>query len=106
MASSQEDSFEGKQLRLAEAVQRASRSLAVPSRDQADLTSALRKQFPGAYQCGSCGFGPVDHAACADLRRHHGEKTAHGVISNACPKCGWFSEKIAEWPAWDGNVHS
>ena len=70
------------------------------------LREALRRQFPNAYQCRRCGCGPVDHTACADLRAHHGERRGGGggAISNACPKCGWFSANIADWPPWDGRV--
>ncbi len=70
----------------------------------AALQSTLRRQFPNAHQCGRCGFGPVDHLACADLSRHHGEQHGNAKISNACPKCQWFSAQIADWPAWDGHV--
>jgi hypothetical protein len=27
-----------------------------------------------------------------------------GVINNACPRCGWFSSDIDEWPRWDGQL--
>ena len=29
-----------------------------------------------------------------------------GHISNACPRCGWFTPTLSEWPAWDGLYHS
>ena len=48
----------------------------------------------------------VDHVACTDLRSHHGEKRGGGLISNACPKCSWFSPQITDWPLWDGKVWS
>jgi hypothetical protein len=67
---------------------------------QERLRQELRRQFPNAYQCGGCGFGPVDHKACHDLTTHNGE----GGINNACPQCGWFRSEIAQWPKWDGNL--
>ena len=36
------------------------------------LEQQLHSQFPNARQCGGCGAGPVDHAACDDLTAHHG----------------------------------
>ena len=63
----------------------------------------LKALFPHARQCGSCGFGPVEHMACGDLAAHHGELRAGDVrIDNACPACGWFAESIEQWPQWDG----
>ena len=64
----------------------------------------LKALFPHARQCGSCGFGPVEHMACSDLAAHHGELRAGAGarIDNACPACGWFAENIEQWPAWDG----
>jgi len=36
-------------------------------------------------------------------RAHHGEARGAGVrVSNACPKCGWFSDNINDWPKWVG----
>merc|ERR1712137_629474 len=37
------------------------------------LAEQLRRQMPNARQCGGCGFGPIDHGWCADLRAHHNE---------------------------------
>ena len=56
-----------------------------------------------AHMCGKCGFGPVEHTRCSDLAAHHGEASgARGRVSNGCPACGWFSERIGDWPRWDG----
>ena len=80
---------------------------------------ALRLLFPNARMCGQCSYGPVDHAACADLTAHHGEPGGRGAfglfartrlgpssssrrIDNACPRCGWFAPTISEWPMWNG----
>ena len=80
---------------------------------------ALRLLFPNARMCGQCSYGPVDHAACADLTIHHGEPGGRGAfglfarsrlgpssssrrIDNACPRCGWFAPTISEWPMWNG----
>jgi hypothetical protein len=54
----------------------------------------LRSLFPNSYMCAKCNFGPVEHHHCADLRSHHGEEIGAGRISNACPKCGWFSAQV------------
>lgn len=70
-----------------------------------DLAAQLRRQYLGrAFQCGQCGFGPIDHFACGDLEAHHGENVGGAVINNACPHCGWFSEDISDWPQWDGTI--
>jgi len=70
-----------------------------------DLAAQLRRQYLGrAFQCGQCGFGPIDHFACGDLEAHHGEDVGGAVINNACPHCAWFSEDISDWPKWDGTV--
>merc|ERR1719333_235264 len=70
-----------------------------------DLEAQLRRQYLGrAYQCAQCSFGPIDHFACGDLEAHHGEDVGGAVINNACPRCKWFSESLADWPKWDGTV--
>lgn len=73
------------------------------------LARQLRLQLPNARQCGRCAFGPLDHFACADLAHHHGEVTTvglrrGGVISNGCPRCGWFHKDVHAWPKWDGTL--
>ena len=99
----EQDGFEAVQRQLLAAVQRASaRESAVSS--GAAVQETLRKLFPNSYMCGKCGFGPVDHVACTDLRSHHGEKRGGAQISNACPKCAWFSPQVTDWPLWDGRV--
>jgi hypothetical protein len=115
-AGGEPDSFEATQKRLQAAVGAAAGRLATAgsggSGSSAALMLALRKEFPNAYQCGSCGFGPVDHKACADLRTHHGEAWAAGgggkggKTDNGCPKCGWFSAQLSDWKPWDGNVRA
>ncbi len=62
------DSFDSLQRQLLAAVQRASARESGTS-SAAAVQEALRKLFPNAYMCGKCGFGPVDHVACTDLRR-------------------------------------
>merc|ERR1719321_2074439 len=49
-------------------------------------------------------FGPIDHFACGDLAAHNGQRVGNGVINNACPRCGWFSRVLSDWPKWDGTV--
>ena len=99
------DSFEAVQRKLLAAVHKASAREGAMS-SEAAVQVALRKLFPNSYMCGKCGFGPVDHVACTDLRSHHGEKRGAAQISNACPKCGWFSPQVTDWPPWDGRVWS
>lgn len=39
-----------------------------PGERTGDLVQQLQRQFLGrAYQCGDCGYGPIDHFACGDL---------------------------------------
>jgi hypothetical protein len=68
------------------------------------LAVQLRQQMPNARQCRRCGFGPVDHMACADLQAHQGQQVGNAQINNACPQCGWFSHNIGDWLAWDGRL--
>ena len=69
------------------------------------LSAQLRQQMPNARQCGSCGFGPIEHMACWDLETHQGQRVGGNArIDNSCPRCGWFSRDIAAWPAWDGTL--
>jgi uncharacterized protein YegL len=72
----------------------------------AEIAAVIRRQFEGrAYQCGSCGFGPVDQVGCADLMAHHLEEDDRGAVaSNACPSCGWFASTLNAWDKWDGTV--
>eukprot|EP00927_Polykrikos_kofoidii_P085473 TRINITY_DN9309_c0_g1_i1.p1 TRINITY_DN9309_c0_g1~~TRINITY_DN9309_c0_g1_i1.p1 ORF type:complete len:552 (-),score=34.83 TRINITY_DN9309_c0_g1_i1:247-1770(-) len=61
-------------------------------------------------QCARCGFGPVDHRGCSNLQTHHTEITTSGrsrtQVSNACPRCGWFTRDLSSWPSWDGNLQT
>jgi len=76
-----------------------------PTVSKEDLEAQLRRQYLGrAYQCGQCSFGPIDHFACGDLEAHHGEDVGGAAINNACPRCGWFSPELRDWPKWDGTV--
>lgn len=69
------------------------------------LAQHLRRSMPNARQCGRCGFGPVDHMACFDLRAHHGQVVGRGArINNSCPWCGWFSSNVEDWPPWNGEL--
>lgn len=94
------EGFEAVQRRLLAKVQREMAANASHG-DEAAVQTAMRKLFPNSFMCGKCSFGPVDHANCADLRTHHGEARGAGIrVSNACPKCGWFSGRITDWPPW------
>lgn len=57
----------------------------------------------GGFQCPDCKFGPIDHRHCNDLRAHHEQRSGAAVISNACPICGFFTPKLADWNKWDGT---
>lgn len=69
-----------------------------------ELARQLRNLYPNARMCGRCGFGPVDHMACNDLRLHHGDRVGTATINNHCPQCDWFANDINLWPRWDGRV--
>lgn len=77
---------------------------AAPNNDEV-LREALLRYLPNARQCKKCGFGPVDHKDCSDLRAHHGQQIGSTHIDNSCPKCHWFTENIRDWPRWDGTIH-
>ena len=73
----------------------------------AEELGAIAGTMSDPRQCGRCGFGPVDHSGCDSLSSHHGEvAVARGnganLVSNACPRCGWFVPSLRTWPAWDG----
>lgn len=77
------------------------------SRDNEDpefLREALLRSMPNAVQCGSCHYGPIDHAGCDDLDAHHWQWQGNSQIQNQCPKCGWWAHSIDSWPAWDGVI--
>ncbi|CAJ1453665.1 unnamed protein product [Effrenium voratum] len=75
------------------------------ARTKDDLEQQLRRQFLGrAYQCPSCGYGPIDHYNCGDLEEHHGEDDDGARVNNSCPSCQWFSPDIQDWDSWDGTV--
>ena len=70
-----------------------------------EFAAALRRDLPNMRQCKQCGYGPVDHGWCSDLRTHHGNHIGRGgQIDNSCAKCHWFSPRISDWPAWDGKL--
>merc|ERR1712196_347815 len=73
--------------------------------DRNILAEQLKRQFPDARQCKSCGHGPILHFACSNLATHHGERNNRGgSINNACVKCGWFAKDIRAWPKWNGKL--
>lgn len=77
------------------------------SRDNEDpefLREALLRSMPNAVQCGSCHYGPIDHAGCDDLDAHHWQWQGNSQIQNQCPKCGWWAHSIDSWPSWDGVI--
>ena len=88
--------------RLEEA--RSALALRQAQADKDELARTLKKEFPNARQCGQCGFGPIDHAACWDLQTHQGERRQGSVIRNNCPRCQWTTRDINHWPRWNGQL--
>ncbi|KAK3258540.1 hypothetical protein CYMTET_32421 [Cymbomonas tetramitiformis] len=79
--------------------------------DEARLSAVeldgLAEGMTDPRQCGCCGYGPVDHSGCSDLRAHHGERRngqSGGHVSNACPRCTWFTPNLHSWPPWDSSL--
>jgi rubredoxin len=67
----------------------------------------MRSLFPNSYMCPRCGCGPIEHEACDNLKSHHNERRGGKggtlvKVSNACPRCGFFSKEISDWKPWDG----
>jgi hypothetical protein len=69
--------------------------------DVALLVEQLRTEMPNARQCVRCGYGPLDHCTCSNLRTHHGKDG----INNACLDAKCRSD-IADLPSWDGREHA
>ena len=66
---------------------------------QLNAEEQLKTGQKDCYQCPKCKFGPIAHTACSDLSSHHGR---HG-ISNQCPQCSFFADKISKWHKWNGG---
>ena len=73
---------------------------------QDDGATVLSALFPTAIMCRNCQYGPVDYKNCDDLYAHHGRRYNGGLgrISNACPRCNWYSGSRQDWMPWDGVV--
>jgi hypothetical protein len=78
--------------------------------DSKIIQEAIRNQFKigdgeyYGYMCPTCGFGPVDHMECDDLKAHQGEFKDYGVeIDNCCPMCMWYGENKTDWGMWEGE---
>ena len=52
-----------------------------------------------ARQCSRCGFGPIEHTRCDDLREFHFKQG----FANECPKCRHFEDRASAWPEWRGD---
>lgn len=72
--------------------------IAISPAEKEILVQQWRGMFPNALMCPKCKYGPVDFRDCDDLRKHHGENG----VSNACPKCRFFSARRGDWSRWDG----
>lgn len=77
------------------------------------LQVRLKLLFPEALMCGACKFGPVEHFGCSSLLSHHGEEVQTTnpslkptTVNNSCPKCGWLTASVEDWPLWDGTLHA
>jgi hypothetical protein len=55
------------------------------------------------YQCPSCGYAPLWHGECADLRTHQGQRVGEHAIDNRCPRCGRLFADVKELRTWDGR---
>lgn len=75
-----------------------------------DELNELAVAMDDPRQCARCGFGPVDHRGCSNLRSHHMEVSVRGgsrsTVSNACPRCDWFTGNLQDWPSWDGELQT
>jgi len=85
---------------ILEPAMRSSRYASLPPQELQELADAM----PSPRRCAHCWFGPVDHTGCNNLASHHGERRgvygAAAAVSNACPRCGWFTHNLSAWPAW------
>lgn len=52
-----------------------------------------------ALQCSQCGYGPMEHSRCDDLREYH-QKDG---VNNHCPQCHHFEECVTRLEKWDGQ---
>jgi hypothetical protein len=104
--SSAFEALEGAQGRLGALLERQRLVKEASDQEDAEMVRAQFRLADGTYNawmCKRCGFGPVDHSACPDLRSHHGESRNGFQTSNACPGCDWFVDNRNKWPKWDGR---
>lgn len=52
-----------------------------------------------ALQCSKCGFGPIEHSHCDDLREFHQKR---GIL-NHCPRCHHFEDCVTKLSPWSGD---
>ena len=50
-----------------------------------------------ATMCPHCGYGPLLHERCDDLKVHHGES----LIDNICPSCGTLTDDASQLLEYD-----
>lgn len=53
-----------------------------------------------AHACPKCGYGPIEHFHCDDLKEFHKSDNDN---DNSCPSCTFFAEDISLYSEWDGN---
>jgi hypothetical protein len=53
-----------------------------------------------ALQCSKCGFGPIEHSHCDDLREFHKKR---GIL-NQCPQCHHFEDCAKKLTPWSGDT--
>ena len=52
-----------------------------------------------AFECPLCGFGPIEHAHCADLLEWH----LREGNNNSCPQCGQLTTRSDNLRRWSGK---
>ena len=52
-----------------------------------------------AFSCAMCGFGPLEHFHCNDLKEFHKKNGTN----NSCPNCNNFVDDISLLKEWDGE---
>ena len=55
-----------------------------------------------ARACPECGYGPIEHSRCDDLREFHNV----AGYRNACPSCAYLVNDASSLARWDGTIRS
>jgi len=98
------------QERQKQALESSQEDRARQSEEAARLLRARFAKADGSYaalMCSRCGFGPVEHHKCGDLKAHHNDinfGSRGGKTNNSCPCCGHFVSHVNGWKPWDGKT--